>query len=243
MAHDLVQSHMIANVAAALAKSESVNKNPHNGLKGKAKEIFAKDLINPLLPPQFAIGNGQIIDCHGNTSPECDLIIYDKSVLPPILLDESTGLFPIESCYYAVEVKSKLTAGEIRKTLLNFQKLWELKPMKSNTNRPVPAIFAFTSDLNSQSELERYEKYDSTRNELNSPKCLALCVAQKGYHYFSNKEAEWKTFDGDKKYDEIINFLGGIANTLYQPQPRRNAISFGNYFMKQISPNKGKARP
>lgn len=228
---------MIASVKNAFTKADSVDKNSHKGLKGKAREIFTKDLISPLLPPQFAIGNGQIIDHHGNTSRECDLVIYDKSVLPPILIDEGMGLFPVESCYYAIEIKSKLTASELQKTLSNFQDLWNLEPMKSSANRPAPAIFAFSSDLHSQTELERYEKYDSSRNDFNLPNCIALCVAQKGYHYFSQKEKKWKTFEGDKKYDEVINFLGGIANTLYERDPNGDNISFGNYFMKKIRPD------
>jgi hypothetical protein len=45
-----------------------------------------------------------------------DIIIYDDIDNSPILLEGDVGLFPIECVYAFVEVKSKLTTDEIKKT-------------------------------------------------------------------------------------------------------------------------------
>ena len=76
-------------------------------MTGKVREWVSGDLIAPMLPTGFEVASGKIVDYLGNQSSETDVIIHNPTVLPPILYTEKDGVFPVESSYYAMEVKSK----------------------------------------------------------------------------------------------------------------------------------------
>jgi hypothetical protein len=84
----------------------------HEGEKGMFREFFIAQLIRPLLPQQYGIGTGIIIDAYGNQSKQSDIIIYDRRLLPPIFASESRGIFPIDSVLIVLEVKSKIAASD-----------------------------------------------------------------------------------------------------------------------------------
>lgn len=86
----------------------------HTGEKGSFREFFISELIKPLIPPHFGIGNGIIMDFTGLQSPQIDLLIYDKRTLQPIFQTESRGIYPVDSVIMVVEIKSKLTATDLK---------------------------------------------------------------------------------------------------------------------------------
>jgi len=108
-----------------------------------------------LLPPHIAIGKGKIVDQVGNQSAEIDVVIYDRSVLPALLYDDAgLGIFPVEACLYAIQVKSTSSRENLLdvvskgKSLADLVHLREACGGRGNPVRPViPAYFAFKSDL------------------------------------------------------------------------------------------------
>jgi hypothetical protein len=66
-----------------------------------------------LLPADLGVGTGFIVATDGRESTQQDVVLYDRSVLPPALYDQEAGLFPIESVLYTIEVKSVLTREEL----------------------------------------------------------------------------------------------------------------------------------
>ena len=106
---DLVCSRAIQTVGAARAlKSVS-----HSGLKGALREVVVRDLLEPLLPPEYIIGSGQIISAYSQASGQTDIVVCDRRVLPPLLFDRVQGVFPIEAVVATIEVKSRLTSTEL----------------------------------------------------------------------------------------------------------------------------------
>lgn len=129
----------------------------HPGEKGTFRELFVAQLLHPLLPQQYGIGSGVVIDDWGRQSKQSDIIIYDRRLLPPILMAEGRGLFPIDSVLAIVEVKSKLAARdyidivEAAKFFYPYDKehlhiATPGKLSKSGTKYPLYTIFAYTSD-------------------------------------------------------------------------------------------------
>ena len=64
------------------------------GLRGRVRERVAGSLLNLVLPAPFEIGTGKLVDANGTQSAETDIIVYSKSVLPPILYSSRDGIFP-----------------------------------------------------------------------------------------------------------------------------------------------------
>jgi len=96
---DLVQSRAAAVIGAANALSQL----GHSGLKGKMREIVIRDLLRPLLPIDVGLGTGIIITADNRQSSEQDVVLFDRRILPPILLEQSNGVFPIESVLFSIE--------------------------------------------------------------------------------------------------------------------------------------------
>jgi len=99
-------------------------------VKGRLRELVIDQLLRPVLPPSFGLGAGIIMDSHGNSSGEIDVVIFNKDILPPLLFNEREGVFPVEACLYAIEVKSTLEVAHIDETVDKFRKLFRLTRLR-----------------------------------------------------------------------------------------------------------------
>lgn len=211
----------------------------HPGLLGRIRELAATRLVAPVLPAGFQIGTGKVTDHLGNLSREVDLVVHHRGVLPPVLYSERDGVFPIESAYYAIEIKSTATlrnlqgAVEAGRDLLALD--WHHKDKARTHERLAPAVlvyFAFGTDLAQPglAELERYSRCDP--HWKTDPVLKALCVVGSGYWYFHYKTCKWEFHPATEDYDEVIDFLGNMINTLASAPPWGRAAFFGKYIME-----------
>lgn len=232
------QALLRGKVSAAIAQARSAAEITHKGVKGAVLEILLSKLFKPLLPADIGVGTGQIIDAFGNVpSPQVDIVIYNKAILPPVLIDESVGLFPIESVLYTIEVKTKLSSKELKtahasaKLINNSFEYLDGNFGKNNNTRqqsiskPRSVIFALNTDLkdNGLSEAERYMKIYSS----DKPYLTAICVAGREYSY-EDREC-WVSMRNPKEYDEILNLIAGITNTYRDVSQSRGYPLLGHY--------------
>jgi hypothetical protein len=233
MANPLVRDHYIRNVRKAVDDAKGAALIGHQGLAGTLREIFVGNLLQPLIPPGFGIGRGKVIDSNGGSSAECDVIIYNRSILPPILYDEKLGVFPIEACIYAIEVKSTLTSTELDDTIRKCRQLWSLTPMRQGDYRPRTALFAFGSDLTSKGELERYLEKDGPPYPTSTPNpaCLVMCVVGRSYSCWMPHKNACDDLPLRHEFDEVVGFLSGVANSLILHTKHREGLPFGYYLM------------
>lgn len=188
----------------------------HDGEKGAFREYFVSELIKPCVPEHFGVGSGIVADAYGKQSRQCDVIIYDKRLLPPILRAGEKGLYPIDSVLSVLEVKSILKACHYT-TLVDAAHLLHpdnkngLKiatPGKLENNYmyyPLYAVFGYTSDAKEKSEFERLQKQCPSKSHL----IKLIGVLDKGV---------WSKKDGGMLSDRIeentINFLCSFLNQI-----------------------------
>lgn len=238
MTNSAIRDLLIGRMAAAVASAAAVQNIAHLGQRGRAREIFVEQLLEPFLLPGQIVVTGLVVDEHGNQSNQSDVIIFDRSIAPPELFDEREGLFPVEACAYVIEVKSKLTSQELRDAVTKGERLMSLQPLV-NGARPVHALFAFQSDLSGVEmlgELERYLKLDSDPSK--HPAVPVMCVASKGYACLNARdETKWSYMNSDENLSGVANFLGGFANTLPNFRKIRNSVSlpYGHYMLDTIN--------
>jgi hypothetical protein len=156
----------------ALARSKAASELAHPGLRGRAREIFARDLLTPFLSPNVGACTGIVVDSGGGSSRQIDIIIYDKTLIPSLMFTGEEGIVPIESVLATVEVKSALTRDEIKKSIQNahsvkyldahFAEVMAEIPQKSS---PVCCVFSFSSDTKPDKELIRLEEVVSEVNQ------------------------------------------------------------------------------
>lgn len=233
------QALLRGKVASAILQAKMASKLTHQGVKGSVLEILISQLFRPLLPSDIGVGTGQIIDAFSdNMSPQIDIIIYNKSILPPVLADANLGLFPIESVLYTIEVKTTLTPSGLtiannsaKYIVKNFK---YLQGIKNNSGlfinhrilTPRAVVFALNSSMKGvrKSEAERYKKIYQYENYLH-----AICVAEKEYSYVSGDS--WITIRNTENYDEILSFIGGITNSYREVSDTRGYPSLGHYIV------------
>lgn len=235
------QALLRAKISSVIGEARAASVFTHQGVKGAILEILIGGLFKPLLPADIGIGTGQIIDSYKSPmSGQIDVILYDKSILPPVLLDEKAGIFPIESVLYTIEVKTTLNSTELAAAHAAAEKISKygyLPGLKDefgiDKNHPIErarsVIFALGSDLSGTNlnEAQRYKKIygDGVAH------VRAICVA--GREYFYDNGEYWVGFEKDSEYDEILAFIGGITNTYKEVAKSRHHPLLGNYVVPE----------
>jgi hypothetical protein len=133
----------------------------HSTARGEYREEGVRQFLSSQKPDRYAIDTGFAYDARDETSGQLDIMIYRRYDTPPLLTGKSL-VVPCESLLAAVEVKSKLTAGEIRDSLKIARSIRQLSPFgkqfidapgrgaaapASDMPRCQFSIFAFSTDL------------------------------------------------------------------------------------------------
>jgi hypothetical protein len=212
-----------SRIKAAVEAARALKGTEHPGLKGQLREIVIRDLLRPLFPADIGVGTGEIITADGYHSPQQDVVVFDRRILPPILFEQTSGFFPLESVLVCIEVKSTLTASELKTAHTNALELESLHsrylagkysaddtPQRHIGQHLVPCLFAFESDLTGSRKSE-VERYDETRGT-GTPAIKAICVVGKGY--WDWKEGAWGTLSNiTYPYGEVVAFVSVILNS------------------------------
>jgi hypothetical protein len=255
--HPLFNTHFHLRVSTALAAAEHVGALGHRGLAGQLRELVVRELLRPIAPHCIGFGTGKIVDHVGGESRQIDLIIYDKRMMPPLLfaLDEPLGLYPIEACLYAIEVKTKATARDVRHAMDVGESVGALTYVPEHCLGDDPLshvttlLFSFDSTLKTpEREHERWRKLQLDRPRTRVarvadaagnwvvhllPPLLAACVVGRGYGYYDPLRGEgsfgWLS-DMPHPNDEVLSCMAGISNTLLGAT-HRPGLPFGRYFL------------
>lgn len=241
----LYQDLVRARAAAAVAEARVLRGVDHNGLVGTLREIVVNQLLQPFLPPSMGIASGAVIDHTGKQSRQCDLIVYNRETLPPVLLKEM-GLVPLESALAVIEVKSNLDLGELRKAHENAALIASFQAVPGDRNgdavpAPLRAVLAFASDLSAtgKTELTRYQELvpDPRLRRLDQ-----LCVVGRGLWFRRSVDpntvlpreggsvaTEWISWPGTVELDELLGFLTILHNTLPVIAEKRGRPRIGRY--------------
>lgn len=99
----------------------------HGGEIGSAREEIIRQVLFKILPPQFEIGTGEIIDSGGARSKQIDIVIARKD-FPALALPSGAKIFLIESVLATIEVKSTLTKQSLHEALDNCASVARLIP-------------------------------------------------------------------------------------------------------------------
>jgi hypothetical protein len=91
----------------------------HSGDKGEFREHIIASFLRPFLPNCYGIGSGQVFASDGSGSKQVDIVVYDQVFSNVLFRDAGNCLFPCESVYGTIEVKSELSTEEMEKSISN----------------------------------------------------------------------------------------------------------------------------
>jgi hypothetical protein len=201
----------------------------HNGSKGTVRENNLRNfLAEGRLPYKYALGGGEIVGRVRDTSYQCDIIVYDKLNGVTLLYDESVQVFPIDSVYGIIEVKSALSKTEFLDALEKIKAFKAMAPggavsqpvgggftLVHSRSVPFGAIFAYNLAGNSlQSLLENLQEWEKDVPPAQWPNYI--CVLEAGIIEHNGKVFE-KCHDSEKITSAVYPMYVSFAeDSLFQ---------------------------
>lgn len=91
----------------------------HSGDKGEFREQIVEQFLRPFLPECYGLGSGQIFAADGSGSKQIDVVIYDSVFSSVLFRTLKNSLFPCESVFGTIEVKSYLSTEELETAIQN----------------------------------------------------------------------------------------------------------------------------
>jgi hypothetical protein len=222
----------------------------HDGVRGRAREIFVTEMLTPLLYPTMGVCTGVVIDCGGRESGQTDVIVYDRRIVPPLILQAGEGAIPCESVLFAIEVKSRLTRQELEKSVAAACRMKSLMfgialPTRSGWVSSIPcAVFAFETDLGNERGIADEERRlhdvvaDRNAGECNGPAIRvplsALTVATRGHAECVDANADpptWRRFanSAERPEEGPLRFLSWMNREAPALSAQRATIPLGLY--------------
>jgi hypothetical protein len=105
------------------------------------------------LPAQYSVSNAsvRVASTQGFLSREIDILLFDRSSSIVLMKREEEYLvYPAESAYGAIQVKSRLTKPELAKAFENiasYKKLRKVGTLRPRSERGFGIIFAYDTDM------------------------------------------------------------------------------------------------
>lgn len=221
-----------------LALAQIEERLQHQGMKGRFRELLIDNILAPWLPPYTSCGTGMIIAAENRMrrSTQDDIIIYDKSLTPPVLVSTAhapEGVFLYNSVLARIEVKSQLTRADIRSFV---KSSCDMASLKHTTHvRDVPSfvgtlnlLFAFGSDatggedpdfqLRRLIEVMREEQCDPLSGIVSM-----ICVPPFGFWKINERDGDriWQRLEPNSPANNLAWFVACISSTTYLEHARR----------------------
>jgi hypothetical protein len=111
---------------------EEPNLFEHMGDRGRFREAVIRDFLRPFLPLAYGLSSGEVFSTDGEQSAQVDIVIYDAVFSTILFRDKPDQLFPAESIFGSIEVKSHLSLGELESACSNVRSVKSLKRPPSN---------------------------------------------------------------------------------------------------------------
>lgn len=176
----------------------------HNGEKGNENELILVDFLKDFLPKSYSVGRGFIIDSKGNTSNQCDIVIYDNFYNPNLIRLNSNTYFPVESVYCVIEVKTTVRDDDMKKSFEDEKKIKGLSFKEedvtftrggallfSKTKKPNYFLFGYKTDTNvTETILKRFKM-----NPIETCFILNMGVLSKNKKKIEGEDKEIATFE------------------------------------------------
>lgn len=144
----------------------------HNGESGAYLENNARDLLNDLIGDQYQVESGFVVDIRSNISQQIDIILFQKSLHPPLL--NEINFFFRESIALIGEVKATVTNREFDYTVEKCQSVSNLEYMqgafklqdevrqapKNSKDKFIKLLFGYKTELSNKTLVSHFERSD-----------------------------------------------------------------------------------
>jgi hypothetical protein len=241
-----------STIRHAIERSKSAKQVEHLGFRGRAREIFAQSMLAPFLESNFGVCTGFIVDSRGNSSRQIDIIIYDKSLIPSIMFSVTEGIVPVESVLAAIEVKSTLTAEELRSAIQNARSVKALQPDfreiddESGDTRLGPSpkssvlccLYSFTSNVTSARERDRILEIINDENAKSAQQVIiplsVTCIGDESVFFggWDRRTPPWIPTIQFREDQPALRFISCLIDQVSIAACQRKKMTMSHYFLE-----------
>jgi hypothetical protein len=118
-------------------KFASINHGPG---KGDLREDTFRKFLDDYLPTRYGVGQGQVITPANRVSGQLDIVIYDPLHCPRLIASASHSIYPVESVYGAISMKSHLDSEELKEAFQNIASLKAILPQQGFSHSPTSGM-------------------------------------------------------------------------------------------------------
>lgn len=108
--------------------------------KGDLREDAFRDFLVNYLPKRYGVGRGQVVTPDNRISGQLDIVIYDPLHCPRLIASASHSIYPIESVYGAISMKSQLDSEELKDGYKNIASLKAILPRRGFSHSPTSGM-------------------------------------------------------------------------------------------------------
>jgi hypothetical protein len=94
--------------------------------RGTFRESVIAEFLRPFLPECYGLHSGEVFSADGAQSAQIDIVLYDRIFSTTLFRDADTMLFPAESVFGSIEVKSHLDSRDLGIAVENIASLKRL---------------------------------------------------------------------------------------------------------------------
>ncbi|MGX9727947.1 MAG: DUF6602 domain-containing protein [Candidatus Electronema sp. VV] len=199
--------------------AESVGSLRHNSTAGALREQYLSEFLREIVPDTVSVTSGFIADSFGNISPQLDLIVTKKSLLPLVTMKDGLSIVPVESAILAAEIKSNLTLSDLDQVKKQNKAISELKPTVQDKDGLVrfiipTIVLSYDTEISKKKIVEWMEEPGNTQ---------AFCILKKhtyfrgdfGVQFFENGQngiKHYGTLAFITMFHRALNFLAAQRN-------------------------------
>ena len=112
----------------------------HMGDRGECREEIIREFLRPFLPEYYGLSSGEIFASDGCQSAQVDIVVYDAVFSAVLFRNRTRKLFPAESVFGSIEVKSYLSMDELDKACRNIASVKTLHREDSTMQDLLPSV-------------------------------------------------------------------------------------------------------
>ncbi|WP_037287740.1 DUF6602 domain-containing protein [Saccharibacillus sacchari] len=207
----------------AFSKS-GMTTHPHS--VGSGRESAAKVKLEAILPPGIGIGSGFVIDSYGNTSAQCDIILYEQNYSLKFIINEDKAYtyYSCESVIAVGEIKSSASISDIEDSFKKIKRIRELKRRISREDEESNSFRKYFSSMSLTGTEE--ERYSQDKKQFDQIFTFILCKnLSTPLSSIKNKASE--IFDD---YSQYFNCILSIEDLYIQYAKIKNATAVEHAF-------------
>ncbi len=110
------------------------------GDRGEFREQIIQEFLRPYFPPCYGLDPGEIFSSDGQQSAQIDIVMYDAIFSTVLFQTKTRKLFPAESVYGSIEVKSHLSLEELDRACKNVASIKKLPRRRADSLDLLPFL-------------------------------------------------------------------------------------------------------